>query len=153
VLYREAIKSDIPGIQFVRNAVKENMLSDPKLVSDADCEDFIMRRGKGWICEIDGTIVAFSIADLQDHNVWALFVHPAHDRKGIGRRLQEMMLDWYFTNTSQDIWLGTAPGTRAEEFYRKSGWREIGTHGKGEIKFLMKADDWIAARRAERNFQ
>lgn len=120
------------------------MLSNPALVSDADCEEFITRRGKGWVCEIDGLIVGFSIADLQEHNVWALFVHPDHDRKGIGRRLHDDMIDWYFTQTTTPIWLGTAPGTRAESFYRKAGWTETGMHGKGEIKFEMKAPEWKA---------
>src|SRR4030095_13416360 len=106
MIFREAGVTDIPQIQVVRNAVKENMLSNPALVTNADCEDFIMHRGKGWICEKDGTIIGFSIADLKEHNVWALFVHPDHDRKGIGRKLQELMLDWYFTQTTENIWLG-----------------------------------------------
>ncbi len=83
--FREAINEDIPRIQVVRNSVKENMLSDPALVSDADCEDYISRRGKGWVCEIDGNIVGFAIADLVDHNIWALFVQPGFDKKGIGK--------------------------------------------------------------------
>jgi hypothetical protein len=52
------------------------------------------------------------------------------------------MLDWYFEQTKEDVWLGTAPGTRAEAFYRKSGWQERGMHGKGEIKFEMTYNNW-----------
>lgn len=48
------------------------------------------------------------------------------------------MMDWYFGQTPESVWLGTAPKTRAEMFYRKMGWQEIGMHGKGEIKFGMK---------------
>ena len=138
---RNATSIDIPQIQIVRNAVKENMLSNPALVTDADCEDFINRRGKGWVCEVNGKIVGFSIVDLQDNNVWALFLHPDFERQGIGRKLHDVMIDWYFTQTKNDIWLGTAPGTRAETFYHKSGWRENGMHGK-EIKFEMSFDQW-----------
>ncbi len=138
---REAISADIPQIQVVRNSVKENALSNPALVTDADCEDFINRRGKGWVCETDGKIVGFSIVDLQDNNVWALFLDPEFERKGIGRKLHDGMLDWYFLQTEKDIWLGTAPGTRAEKFYRKAGWRAAGMHGK-EIKFEMSFNDW-----------
>jgi hypothetical protein len=47
MIIREAIMSDITQIQIVRNSVKENMLSNPALVTDADCEEFITRRGKG----------------------------------------------------------------------------------------------------------
>ena len=142
MIFRQAVSGDIPQIQVVRNAVKENMLSDPALVPDSDCENYINQRGRGWVCEISGTIVGFSIIDLVDHNVWALFVHPDHDKKGIGKRLHDVMIDWYFSMTRNTVWLGTAPGTRAESFYRKAGWREVGLHGKGEIKFEMSYSEW-----------
>lgn len=141
-ILREAKKEDIPQIQIVRNSVKENMLSNPNLVTDKDCEEFLFQKGKGWVAEIDATIVGFSIVDLEDNNVWALFVHPDFDHNGIGKKLHNRMLDFYFSKTNKDIWLGTDPGTRAETFYRMSGWKEIGTHGKGEIKFEMTFEDW-----------
>ena len=142
MIFGEAKVTDIPQIQVVRNSVKENALSDSGLVTDKDCENYLLHRGKGWICEIDGRVVGFAIADLVDHNVWALFVHPDFDKRGIGKRLHDDMLDWYFSQTDSTIWLGTAPNTRAENFYRKAGWKEAGIHGKGEIKFEMTAATW-----------
>lgn len=139
---REANSGDIEQIQIVRNSVKENMLSNPALVSDEDCEEFINVRGKGWVCEIDNRIVGFAIADLKEHNIWALFLHPDFEKKGIGRKLHDTMLDWYFSKTETTVWLGTAPNTRAEQFYRNIGWKEVGMHGKGEIKFEMSYKDW-----------
>ncbi|TNE47895.1 MAG: N-acetyltransferase [Bacteroidetes bacterium] len=139
---REAEITDIEQIQAVRNAVKENTLSDPALVTDQDCEDYMTNRGKGWVCVVDDRVVGFSIVDLQDNNIWALFVRPEFEQQGIGRQLHDIMLDWYFEQTQAPVWLGTAPGTRAEVFYRKSGWTEIGTHGKGEIKFEMTETVW-----------
>jgi len=146
MIFREAKVTDIPQIQVIRNSVEENTLSNPALVTDKDCENYLVDRGKGWVCEIDGKVVAFAIADLIDHNVWALFVQPGFDRKGIGKKLHDDMLDWYFAQTSSTIWLGTAPATRAEKFYRKAGWKEVGMHGKGEIKFEMTAANWKVAR-------
>ena len=140
--FREAIETDIPQIQIVRHSVTENTLSNPELVTDQDCLEFITKRGKGWVGEIDNKIVGFSIVDMQEHNIWALFVHPHYEKKGIGRQLHDLMLDWYFDQTSKNVWLGTSPNTRAEIFYRKSGWKEIGTHGDGEIKFEMTLEDW-----------
>ena len=133
---------DIYQIQVVRNLVKENQLSDPSLVPDCDVEDFIIRRGRGWVCEINEQIVGFAIADLVDNNIWALFIHPDFERIGIGKKLHEEMLNWYFSQTEKTVWLGTSPKTRAELFYRKAGWKEVGTHGKGEIKFEMTKDEW-----------
>ena len=87
-------------------------------------------------------IVGFAIVSVVDHNVWALFIQPSHDKKGIGKKLHDEMMNWYFSQTSDTIWLGTAPHTRAEGFYRSAGWKETGMHGKGEIKFEMTAVDW-----------
>ena len=108
---------------------------------DNECEEFLTVRGKGWVCEIENEIVGFSIVDLKDHNIWALFLRPEFEKKGIGRKLHDIMLDWYFEQTKTNVWLGTSPFTRAETFYRKAGWKEIGTHGKDEIKFEMTFEE------------
>ena len=141
--FREAKSSDIPQIQKVRHSVTENTLSDPALVTDKDVEDYISRRGKGWVCEINNLITGFAIADLQDNNIWALFVLPPYERKGIGRRLHDIMMHWYFDQGKEKAWLGTSPDTRAEKFYRRAGWKETGLHGKGEIKFEITAEEWF----------
>ena len=140
--FRDAEIKDIPQIQVVRNLVKENQLSDPALVPDSDVQDYITRRGRGWVCEINGQIVGFAIADLVDNNIWALFIHPDFEKLGIGKKLHDEMMNWYFLQTDKTVWLGTSPKTRAELFYRKAGWKEVGVHGKGEIKFEMTKDEW-----------
>lgn len=140
--FRQAEEKDIKALQIVRNAVKENILSNPALVTDEHVRDYITIRGRGWVCEIENVITGFAIADLQDENIWALFIHPDHEGKGIGKRLHHEMLDWYFNQNKNKVWLSTSPGTRAEKFYRNAGWRENGMYGKGEIKFEMTADEW-----------
>ena len=144
--FREATIQDIPQIQIVRHAVKENVLSDPGLVTNRDCADYLVNRGKGWVCESNEKIVGFAIADLTGNNIWALFVDPLFEGRGIGRKLHELMLDWYFSSGKNLVWLGTSPNTRAARFYRKAGWVETGIHGKGEIKFEMKSAEWLAIR-------
>lgn len=139
---REATIEDIQQIQFVRNSVSENALSNPNLVTDKDCEEYLTLKGKGWVCEIDKQIVGFSIVDLQGNNIWALFLKPEFERKGIGKQLHNVMLKWYFKQTHKNVWLGTSPNTRAENFYRKLGWTEIGNHGRDEIKFEMTYENW-----------
>lgn len=148
MVFRTATVEDIPQIQIVRNSVKENQLSNPALVTDKDCEEFMTVRGNGWVCEVDNTIVGFSIADLKENNIWALFVHPDYEGKGVGKILHELMLDWYFNQTQKTVWLGTAPRTRAEEFYKRKGWTVVGMHGKGETKFEMSFLDWMKSNRA-----
>lgn len=143
MIFREAIVSDIQQIQIVRNAVKENTLSNPNLVTDADCEAYMTVRGKGWVCVVDDCVVGFSIVDLKENNIWALFVHPDHEAKGIGKKLHHLMLNWYFEQTKQKVWLGTSPGTRAEKFYNQMGWKEVGKHGSNEIKFEMSYEAYL----------
>lgn len=140
MIFREASIADIPQIQIVRHAVKENRLSNPALVTDANCEDYIMRRGKGWVCIDNDIVVGFSIADRVDHNVWALFVHPDFEKQGIGRRLHDLLLDWYFSQTKETIWLSTDPNTRAFEFYNRVGWKQNGFQKNGEARFEMTFD-------------
>jgi GNAT superfamily N-acetyltransferase len=144
--FRQAEKKDLLQIQRVRHSVNENILSDPALVTDADCAEYLEIRGRGWVCEKQLEIVGFAIADLREHNIWALFVRPEYEHRGIGKKLHDMMLNWYFSKTSEKVWLGTAPGTRAEIFYRKAGWKENGLHGKGEIKFEMEYANWKVLR-------
>jgi GNAT superfamily N-acetyltransferase len=149
MLFREAILTDISQIQRVRHSVKENILSNPALVTDQDCANFITIKGKGWVCEIDKRIVGFAIVDLKESNIWALFLEPEYEGKGIGKKLHQLMMNWYFGQTQTTIWLGTEPHTRAEKFYPKMGWRAVGFVNKGEVKFEMTYEDWMLKKSTE----
>ncbi|MEO7960865.1 MAG: GNAT family N-acetyltransferase [Ginsengibacter sp.] len=142
MILREAGIGDIDQIQIVRHAVKENVLSDPALVTNEDCIEYLTKRGKGWVCEIDNLIAGFAIVDLKDQNIWALFVHTDFEKNGFGTMLHNTMLTWYFSKSKDKVWLSTSPRTRAEIFYRRQGWQENGTYGKGEIKFEMTFENW-----------
>lgn len=139
--FREATVADIDAYMVVRLSVKENVLSDPTRVTKADNIDYLTRFGKGWVCERNDMIVGFSIVDLERANVWALFVHPDHEGLGIGNELHRLMLNWYFAQTDKTLGLGTGVGTRAADFYRRRGWREVGLKGD-ETLFEMTSSDW-----------
>ncbi|KOY86537.1 GCN5 family acetyltransferase [bacterium 336/3] len=141
--FREATKLDIPQMHVVRYAVKENILSNPALITEADYEAFIITYGKGWVCEINSQIAGFAVVDLLKNNIWALFIHPDYEKQGIGRKLHHTMLDWYFSQTQAFVWLSTENKTRAEAFYRKAGWKEVGSYGTNEIKFEMNYENWL----------
>lgn len=142
ITYREARVEDIGEIQRVRHSVKENILSNPQLVTDSDCEEYLTKRGKGWVCEIDGSIVGFAIVDLQEENIWALFLKPEAEGNGIGSHLHHLMLNWYFSTGKEKVWLSTSPGTKAEKFYRNKGWTAAGRHAEDEIMFTMTKKNW-----------
>jgi ribosomal protein S18 acetylase RimI-like enzyme len=146
MIFRKAGVNDIPQMHVVRMAVTENPLPSADLITAKDYEDFLVNRGEGWVCELQNKIVGFSVVDFEENNVWALFVHPSHEGKGIGKRLHNEMLDLYFEKTGASIWLGTAPNTRAESFYRKAGWIQTGIRPNGEIRFEMKKEDWMNSK-------
>ena len=146
MIFRTAEVSDVEQIQVVRHLVKENRLSNPELVPDQDVILYISEKGKGWVCEIAGQVVGFSIIDLTGKSVWALFVDPNFAEKGIGKHLHKLMIDWYFEKTQADVELGTAPNTRAEQFYQLQGWTRAGSYLNGEVKFKLTYNDWLSQR-------
>jgi GNAT superfamily N-acetyltransferase len=142
---RTALITDIKGIQMVRRSVHENMLSAEHLITDEDCKTFISQRGKGWVADVNNSIQGFAIIDLKKDNVWALFVHPDFEKKGIGKQLHNIMLNWYFRQGKVRVWLSTEQQTRAEHFYRLQGWREVGIQSNGELRFEMTVDQWTSS--------
>lgn len=142
MIFRTANFSDIKQIQVVRHLVKENTLSNPDLVPDKDVAYYISEKGKGWVCEVNGQVVGFSIIDLLEKSVWALFVDPEFAEKGIGKELHRLMMDWYFEQTKDKVVLGTSPNTRAARFYVLQGWSAVGSYSNGELKFEMSYDTW-----------
>lgn len=142
MIFRQATTADIPELMRVRMAVKENRLSNPGLVTAKDCEDYLVNRGRGWVCERGNRVLGFAIVDLLDHSVWALFVEQGYEGKGIGRKLHDDMLNWYFSKTGNTIWLTTGAHTRAATFYLKAGWWQTGIKPNGELKFEMRKEEW-----------
>jgi len=134
---RAAEIADIPAMHRIRLAVKENVLRNPLAVQEADYIPYLTEKGKGWVAEVEHKIVGFAMVDLQGHDVWALFVDPGVEGQGVGRALHDLMLKWYFAKTDTPLHLGTEGGTRAEKFYRKRGWVEIGREPNGDLTFLM----------------
>jgi hypothetical protein len=57
-------------------SVNENRIPSLASLRPGDTERTLGGDGCGWVCEVDGRIVAFAIADLSGANVYALFVEP-----------------------------------------------------------------------------
>jgi GNAT superfamily N-acetyltransferase len=121
-------------ITEIRFAVKENRLADPSRVTDADYLWFSENPGI-WVWEEAGQILGFSAADTRDGTIWALFIDPGHEGRGIGRALFEAACDVLRRDGHRTALLTTDPGTRAERFYRAAGWTALGTSTRGELIF------------------
>ncbi|MGL4602953.1 MAG: GNAT family N-acetyltransferase, partial [Iodobacter sp.] len=94
--FRQATHADIPALSQIRLAVKENTLSDPGLITHDMYAHFLHSGGQGWLCETEGKITGFAIAAYQDHSIWALFVLPVCEGRGIGKQLLTLAVDHLF---------------------------------------------------------
>lgn len=134
---RQARVEDFTVLHRIRMSVRENILSNPDLVTEQDYVAMTTQYGKGWVYE-DDEIRGFAFVDLRDNNIWALFVDPASEKRGIGGALHDTMIEWCRSQGLQKLWLTTDGNTRAESFYRKAGWQYTGTQPNGELLFELE---------------
>jgi GNAT superfamily N-acetyltransferase len=137
LMFREARTADIAQMREIRAAVTENKLSDPERITAQMIEDYLTTLGKGWVCEQDGCVLGFSFAARKSQSIWALFVRPGYEGQGIGKRLLGLATDWLFDHGAARVVLGTAPDTRADQFYRAQGWSRGELLANGEIFYSL----------------
>jgi len=137
-MIREASESDVAAMNHLRLQVRENVLSDSGLVTEAMTAEAITVLGRGWVFDEAGQVLGFSIALDKEPSIWALFVLPGHEGRGIGHALLQSAVDWLWSRGARRIRLSTDPGTRAERFYRNRGWKAAGTNAKGEIELELE---------------
>lgn len=137
MIFREAKVEDIPALSRIRLSVKENALSDPRKVTPEVYADYLGDSGKGWVCEVDGEPVGFSVASLKEASIWALFVAPGYEGKGIGTRLLNLAVGWLFERGAPGVRLSTEAGTRADTVYEKQGWKRGKIRPDGEVEYRL----------------
>jgi GNAT superfamily N-acetyltransferase len=131
---RRATPADWPRIWEIRLGVQENQLTNLDAVTDDDVAWFTEHPGI-WLWEEAGKVLGFSAADTRDGSVWALFIDPAHQSRGIGRALFAKACEVLREAGHRAATLSTGPGTRAERFYRVAGWTAGELNAKGELVF------------------
>jgi GNAT superfamily N-acetyltransferase len=129
---RPGTADDLPQITIVRTSVRENHLSVEQMAAAGITPQSIaeqMRSGelKCWVAEQDDVIVGFSMADRDTANIFALFILPAFEGRGLGSMLLAACENWLRELGHTHAILNTEPGTRAIEFYRRKEWIETGT--------------------------
>jgi GNAT superfamily N-acetyltransferase len=141
-IIREASGADMPGIAHVRTSVRENHLTTEQLaqrgITNASVAASLLVDRKGWVAERSGEIVAFCMADRADPSIFALFVLPGHESRGLGNRLLDLALQWLWDNGAELAWLTTAPDTRAARFYERRGWVPVGVEPGGDTRFQLR---------------
>jgi GNAT superfamily N-acetyltransferase len=142
IVFREAGSVDVPGMLRVRTSVNENMLTREQLAERGITEESVsaslLLNRRGWVAECDGNVVAFSMADRQHGSIFALFVLPEYEKKGLGSRLLDLAVEWLWQSDIERIWLTTVRDTRAAKFYRLHGWVCVGEQPNGEVRFELR---------------
>ncbi len=138
ITYRRATSADIPAMSAIRLAVTENRLSNPARITPQMYEDYLDELGCGLVADIDGKIAGFAYADKTDGSIWALFVSPEYEGRGIARGLLPLATQWLFSLGIDEITLSTSAGTRADRFYAAQGWTCTGMQNATDIGYRLK---------------
>jgi GNAT superfamily N-acetyltransferase len=138
VTVRPAAAGDVPAMHALRLSVRENKLSDPSRVTPADYERRLTQSGAGWVAEVGDSLAGFAIADFASRSIWALFVMPGMEGRGIGRALLHQVTRSLEAAGPGTIHLSTDAGTRAERLYAAAGWIQAGRLPNGELHFVRE---------------
>lgn len=136
---RKAILADIPEMMRIRSAVQENKLRNPDRVKAEHYADFI-QTGEIWVWKEGNQLLGFSAGEGRidsewPGSIWAVFVDPDHEGKGIGQALLSCACGSLQRAGYDSAELSTSPGTRAARFYNQAGWTENGHTDDGQIIF------------------
>lgn len=141
--YREIAQPDIPDLFAVRVVTRENAMTLEELARFGVTEDSIREvlgaSHRGWLCEVDGRVVAFAMGDRTNGEMTVIAVLPGHEEQGIGGELLNRVEDWLWSEGWKEIWLTTSEDTslRAYGFYRRYGW--VDWKIEGGNRYMKKA--------------
>lgn len=134
---RLATAHDVDAIFDVRVGVRENILTRAELTERGITRDAVLAMiGEAscvWVVEFDSEVVGFSMADAEDACVFAAFVRPDHEGRGLGSVLMAAAEAFLFQHHER-IWLETAYASRAREFYERRGWVQTAELDDGDVR-------------------
>ena len=138
---RVATEADVESLFDIRTSVLENHQSRADLarvgVTPETVAQMLHSSSRAWVASERKQDVAFSMADASDATVFAMFVRPAFEGRGLGRILMKRAEEWLFEQGCVEIWLLTDANrdVRANGFYRHLGWDDAGIQQDGQVKF------------------
>ena len=134
---RSACPEDTADLFKVRTSVRENHQGVEELavlgITPASIAALIAARPCAWVAVADGRIVGFTMIDGGQGTLFAAFVRPEYEGKGIGGALIAQAEQALFRD-HVTIWLETSRDSRAAAVYRYLGWGGETDLGGGNIR-------------------
>lgn len=105
---RAALLSDIPAIFRVRTSVRVNHLSIEQLsqmgITAEAVAEMIAASPSAWVAVVDDEVVGFSMIDIDDASLFAAFVLPAFEGRGLGKQLSLPPRQSFSGTTARSGW-------------------------------------------------
>ncbi|AEN64716.1 GCN5-related N-acetyltransferase [Enterobacter soli] len=125
IFIRTAQPSDVNSIFDVRTSVTENHLSREEMrligITESAVADMIEQSQCAWVAILNDNVIGFSMILPDEGCLFAAFVLPEYQGRGIGRRLVELAEHELFKH-HETAWLETDKNSRAAQFYMQLGW-------------------------------
>ena len=122
---RTAQLTDIDGIFDVRTSVTENHLSREEMrqmgITESAVAEMIENNHCAWVATENDKIIGFSMILPDEGCLFAAFVLPEYEGRGVGRRLVSLAEQELFKH-HEIAWLETDKNSRAAKFYMQLGW-------------------------------
>lgn len=139
---RPATIADAPALMDVRLAVRENVITPERLeelgISETSIIRMLTTTHSGYCAEEEGRVVGFVMAESSAASIWALFVRPESEGRGIGMRLLSAVLEQLWLAGHEKATLSTETDTRAYQFYTRYGWQQVGVNPLGEAQMELR---------------
>ncbi|WP_438868391.1 GNAT family N-acetyltransferase [Pseudomonas sp. L1(2025)] len=139
-LIRLATLADIDTLFTIRTAVVQNHLSREQMaglgITPQVLADSIREAPCVWLAEVEGEPAAFSMVNFDSGEVFAMFVLPAYEGRGLGRQLMAVAEAALFEH-HQTLYLITdgRDEVRANGFYQRLGWMQVGRVDGDDVRY------------------
>lgn len=134
---RPAVLGDVDAMFRIRCAVTENTLSVGELaelgITPATIAERVTASPCAWVALNEAQVVGFAMVDLDDACLFAAFVEPAQQGRGLGVQLIQACETALFQRHAR-AWLETAGDSRAARLYARLGWVRTEDLGDGDIR-------------------
>lgn len=141
---RPATEADVATLFAIRTSVRQNHLSHGQLaelgITPASVAEAIRLGPCCWLAEADGVAAGFAMVDGTAGEVFALFVRPEYEGRGVGRLLLATAETSLFREHAR-IWLVTdgSDGIRANAFYQRQGWQRVANLDARDVRYEKQA--------------